>query len=119
MNHDAMWPGQIRRDGHGNLWICTDQPKTIARWNRVTGYASDRDSAQFRLSENDDAAILWDIEDEPIPPQLPVGQIRLGKDRTAWQKVYPGTVWTNTLVTKSLDDDDVRDLQIIWTPEDQ
>ena len=37
MNHDAMWPGQIRRDGHGNFWICTDQPKTITRWNRVTG----------------------------------------------------------------------------------
>lgn len=119
MNHDAMWPGQIRRDGHGHLWICTDQPKTIARWNRVTGYASDRDSAQFRLSENDDAAILWDIEDEPIPPQLPVGQIRLGKDGTAWQKVYPGRAWTNTLVTMSLADYDVRDLQIIWTPEDQ
>lgn len=118
MNHDTMWPGQIRRDGHGNLWICTDRPKGLPRWDRVTGYTGPG-ADQFLLSEDDDTAILWDIEDEPIRPQLPVGQIRLGKDGTAWQKVYPGTVWTNTLVTKSLADDDVRDLQIIWTPEDQ
>ena len=38
MNHDTMWPGQIRRDGHGNLWICTDRPKGLPRWDRVTGY---------------------------------------------------------------------------------
>ena len=118
MNHDAMWPGQIRRDGHGNFWICTDQPKTITRWNRVTGWTRDY-GATFRFSEDDDTALLWDIEDEPIRPQLPVGQIRLGKDGTAWQKVYAGRLWTNTLVMMALAYDDVRDLQIIWTPEDQ
>ena len=119
MNHDAMWPGQLRRDGHGNLWACTDHPATSPRWNRVTGYASDRDSAQFRLSEDDDTALLWDIEDEPIRPKLPAGQIRLADDGTAWQKVYPGGKWTNTFYTRQATDDDVRNLQVIWTPEDQ
>ena len=118
MNHDAMWPGQIRHDGHGHLWICTDHPATSPRWNRVTGYARDY-GATFRFSEDDDTAILWDIVDKPIRPQLPVRQIRLGKDGTAWQKVYPGTEWTNTLDNRKVADDDVRDLQIIWTPEDQ
>lgn len=115
---DAMWPGQLRRDGHGNLWICTDHPATSPRWNRVTGYASDRDSAQFRLSENDDAALLWDIEDEPIRPPLPTKQVRIDGIGKVWQKRADGS-WGNAMTPTRLTDDDVRDLQIIWTPEDQ
>lgn len=117
MNQDAMWPGQIRRDGHGNLWICTDSNKDFNRWTRVTGWARDY-RATFRLSEDDDNVIFWDVVDEPIRPPLPRGQVRISTEGTAWQKLGDGT-WGNSLTPARLNDDDVRDLQIIWTPEDQ
>ena len=117
MNHDAMWPGQIRRDGHGNLWICTDSNKDFNRWTRVTGWARDY-RATFRLSEDDDNVIFWDVVDEPIRPPLPIGQVRISTEGTAWQKL--GDEWYSAAYShSSRSDDDVRNLQVIWTPEDR
>ena len=116
MNHDAMWPGQIRRDGHGNLWACTDQPKTTARWNRVTGWTRDY-GATFRFSEGDDTAILWDIVDEPIRQPLPTKQVRIDGIGNVWQKRADGS-WGNVMTLTRLTDDAVCELQVIWTPED-
>ena len=117
MNHDTMWPGQIRRDGHGNLWICTDRPKGLPRWDRVTGYTGPG-SDQFLLSEDDDAALLWDIEDEPIRPPLPTKQVRIDGIGNVWQKRADGS-WGNAMTLTRLTDDAVCELQVIWTPEDQ
>ena len=116
MNHDTMWPGQIRRDGHGNLWICTDRPKGLPRWDRVTGYTGPG-ADQFRLSEDDAAALLWDIEDEPTRPALPRWQVRIDSLGTVWQKRLDGT-WANPLNPAVLDDVEVLNFQVLCTPGD-